>query len=285
MPKTIKAGFDELQSRLNITTLQTGVVSTRQTNLRDAIKAEFTTIDDFLTGSYRRSTMIAPLADADVDIMIVLDASYYKKYTATALLDRVRTVLLKTYPNSPKISRSGQAVTIKFSDFRADVVVGYNRTGGGYLIANSLTNSYLSTDPKKHITLWATSNTGHGGMLVPLIKMVKGWNRENGDLLRSFHLEAMVRAAYDGGTIASYPGAVREFFRVAEGFIDVTDPAGYGGNIGSYLSSADRAGVKSRFASASTRAKDAIEHDADGKAEKAYERWGLVFGKYWPAYG
>src|ERR1700676_5746057 len=114
MPKTIISGFDELQSRLNITTLQATTVSARHVNLRDAIKAELKTVDDFLTGSYRRSTMILPMQDADVDVMIVLDSSYYKKYTATALLDRVRAVLLKTY-KTPKISRNGQAVSITFS--------------------------------------------------------------------------------------------------------------------------------------------------------------------------
>jgi hypothetical protein len=284
MPKTINSGFDELQSRLNITTLQAGTVSARHTNLRDVIKAEFTTIDDFLTGSYRRSTMVLPLKDADVDVMIVLDPSYYNKYTATALLDRVRTVLLKKY-TTPKISRSGQAVTIAFSDFKVDVVVGYNRSGGGYLIANSNTGSYLSTNPKTHVEQWSASNSAQNGMLVPLMKMVKGWNRENGDLLRSFHLEAMVRSVYEGGTVGNYPGAVTKFFEVAKNSLDVPDPAGYGGNVGSYLSAAAREGVVSRFSSAHIRATDAIDYAVKGAIEKAYERWALVFGKYWPAYG
>ena len=284
MPKTIKSGFDELQSRLNITTLQASTVSARHTNLRDAIKAEFTTLDDFLTGSHRRSTMILPLSKADVDVVIILSPAYYEKYTATALLDRVRTVLLKSY-QTPKISRSGQAVTITFSDFKVDVVVGYNRTGGGYLIANSNTNNYLSTDPKKHVEQWSASNSAQDGVLVPLMKMIKGWNRENGDLLRSFHLEAMVRAVYEGGKVGNYPGAVTMFFDLAKNYLDVSDPAGYGGNVGSYLSATNREGVVSRFSSAHTRATDATDYAEKGSVEKAYERWALVFGKYWPAYG
>jgi hypothetical protein len=34
-------------------------------------------LDSFLTGSYRRSTMIAPLKEADVDVFVVLDAKCY----------------------------------------------------------------------------------------------------------------------------------------------------------------------------------------------------------------
>ena len=284
MATTILNGFAELQYRLNISTLQASTISTRQTNLRDAIKSEFTVIEDFLTGSYRRNTMILPLKEADVDVVIILDPSYHSKYTATALLDRVRTVLLKTY-TTPKISRNGQAVTITFTDFKIDVVVGYNRTGGGYLIANSMTNGYLSTNPKTHVSQWSTSNAEHGGMLVPLLKMVKGWNRQNGGFLQSFHLEAMVRHAYQGGQIGGYPGAVREFFKSAQYRIDVMDPAGFGGNVGSYLSPTDRSDVISRFASAYKRASDAIDYDSNGSTSKAFDRWALVFGTYWPAYG
>ncbi len=285
MPKAIKAGFDELQARLTISDLQTSTISTRQSNVRDAVRSEFKTLDDFLTGSYARSTMIAPLADADIDIFFVLDPAYYKKYSATALLDRTRTVLLRTYTKTPAISRSGQAVTITFSDFKVDVVMGYYRAEGGYLIANSITDQYLATDPKKHVELWSASNKEHSGMLVPLLKMLKGWNRKNGELLRSFHLETMCRAAYKGGTIGNYPGAVKEFFRVASAFLSVVDPAGYGGDVGAYLSKSDREGVVSRFETALKRTTDALDYDSGGKVEAAYERWRLVFGDYFPAYG
>ena len=42
--------------------------------MRDALARGFTVLESFLTGSYARSTMIAPLKDADIDIFIVLDA-------------------------------------------------------------------------------------------------------------------------------------------------------------------------------------------------------------------
>jgi Second Messenger Oligonucleotide or Dinucleotide Synthetase domain len=99
--------------------------------------------------------------------------------------------LLKTYTTTPAISRNGQAVTIRFSDFEVDVVPGFNRQGGGYLMPNSITNSWLSTDPKKHVELMAASNKAHNSDLVPLVKMVKAWNKSHSSFFRSFHLMAM----------------------------------------------------------------------------------------------
>ena len=78
MAKTIDEGFEELRSNLEITDLQEKTVSTRQKNVRKALEDDFDILDSFLTGSYRRSTMIAPLKGADLDIFIVLDPKYYE---------------------------------------------------------------------------------------------------------------------------------------------------------------------------------------------------------------
>jgi hypothetical protein len=44
--------------------------------------------------------MIAPLSESDVDIFVVLDPKYHVQCTA-ALLDTLRTVLLRTYTKTP----------------------------------------------------------------------------------------------------------------------------------------------------------------------------------------
>jgi hypothetical protein len=58
----------------------------------------------------------------------------------------VKRTLRKTYTRTPDISRNGQAVTIRFEDFVVDVGPGFNRKGGGYLIPNSITQSWLDFD-------------------------------------------------------------------------------------------------------------------------------------------
>src|SRR5438132_1579102 len=130
MPMTINKGFLKLRDNLQITGLQEATVSTRQTNIRDAVAEELTVLDSYLTGSYRRNTMVAPLGEADVDIFVVLDPRYYAQDGHASLLDRMKRVLRRTYPRTPDISRNGQAVTISFTDFKVDVVPGFYRTGG-----------------------------------------------------------------------------------------------------------------------------------------------------------
>jgi hypothetical protein len=260
MPVTIYQGFEKLRQNLEITGLQESTVSTRQRTVREAVSSEMEVLDSFLTGSYRRSTMIAPLSQADIDIFIVLNPSYYAVDGQTSLLDRVRRVLLRTYTKTPAISRNGQAVTITFTDFKVDVVPGFYRTGGGYLIPDAILKRWIETDPKKHIGLWSDANRAHNGDLIPLIKMVKGWNRTHSSLLRSFHLETLILQILNNVRISDFPSGVRYVFDKARTQVQYTvaDPAGYGGNVGAYLNTPDKMNeVTSRLETACQRALEA----------------------------
>ena len=196
MARTIIEGFKKLRENLEITGLQETTVSTRQTNVRQALEKELAVNDTFLTGSYRRNTMIAPLSEADVDVFAILDVKYYKENGQANLLESVKKALRTTY-QTPEIRPDGQAVTIVFSDFKVDVVPAFYRTGGGYLIPNTGLGRWIGTDPKKHVDLWTASNKAHNGNLVPLIKMIEGWNKSR-SVFKSFHLKVLTRHVVSG---------------------------------------------------------------------------------------
>lgn len=293
MPRTIPESFQRLRSNLEISGLQETTVSTRQQNIREALENRLTMIDSFLTGSYRRQTMIAPLKEADIDICIVLDASYHYHYNGqnggqAGLLDLVKRNLKATYPNTPDISRDGQAVTIQFTDFCVDVVPAFYRQGGGYLIPNSIQQTWISTDPKKHVEIFSEANRDHNGDLVPLIKMIKRWNRTINNYFNSFHLEVMALQILDKVRISDFPSGMRFFFDKAKDYIrqQNPDPAGYGGDVGAYINTQDKIdNASSRFETAYNRAIKAEEFANNYNVEKAVEMWKLIFGDYLPSYG
>jgi hypothetical protein len=283
---TIDQGFTTLSSRLNLSGLQEQTVSTRQQNVRAAVACELDVVDSFLTGSYRRSTLITPLKEADVDVFVVLQSKYFER-GARNVLDSTKRVLLQKY-TTPQISRNGQAVTITFSDFKLDVVPSFNRKGGRFLIPNSGDDSWISTDPKAHVALSSEQNMKHEGSLVPLIKMIKGWNRMVDRHFRFFHLEVLAWSIFEGVTISSYPAGVRYFFDKAQAKIPVkvVDPAGYGGDVGAYIYTANQiSDAVSRLETARSRALKAEQLAAAGKIPEAYAEWRKVFGDYFPAYG
>lgn len=294
MATTIPQAFQKLKSNLEITDLQEETISARQKSVRDVVEAGLTVEDSFLTGSYSRHTMIAPLKEADIDIFVVLNTSYYHHYKngqnggQAGLLDFLKRTLLKTYTRTPDISRNGQAVTIRFEDFIVDVVPAFNRQGGGFLIPDSINSAWISTDPTKHIDIVSQANAAHNGGFIPLIKMIKAWNRNIDRHFRSFHLEVLALHIFNNVTISDFPSGMRFFFD--KGRVLVTqknpDPAGLGGDVGSYINTqAKIQEAAQRFQLAYERALGAEQYEAQGKTTYAFDMWGKIFGDYFPADG
>lgn len=289
MATTVKESFRKLKSNLEITNLQQETVSTRQKNVRDAVESGLTVLDSFLTGSYSRSTMIPPLSEADIDIFVVFDPSYYEANGQISLLEKVKRVLKNTYPQTPSISRNGQAVTITFTDFMVDVVPAFHRNGGGYVIPSTYNGGFwLATDPKQHVQISSKANSAHKGDLVPLVKMIKCWNRNINKHFRSFHLEVLTWQILDGVTISNFSSGMRYFFDKGRNLISKKnpDPTGYNDDVGFYIDNRMKVGeAVSRFTTAYNRAVKAESYEKNGNIESAINEWRKIFGNNFPAYG
>jgi hypothetical protein len=237
--------------------------------------------------------MIAPLSDADVDIFAVLDVKYYHHYNGqnggqAGLLDLVKRTLKKTYTRTPDISRNGQAVTIRFDDFKVDVAPAFYRQGGGFLIPNSIRQSWISTEPKKHVDIMSTSNSSHNGDMVPLVKMIKGWNKNIGSFFMSFHLEVLALSILDNVTISNFPSGVRYYFDKGKDLVSKQnpDPAGYVSDVGDYLNTREKIDeAVGKFQLAYERAIKAEQYDSRGFVRDAFGFWKKIFGDYFPVYG
>ncbi len=252
-----------------------------------------TALDSFLTGSYVRHTLISPLKEADIDVFVVLATDHYNRHSAKAdsqagLLDELKVALRQTYSRTPDISRNGQAVTIRFSDFLVDVIPAFNRRGGGYLIANSISKTWIATDPKVHVKLVADANALHNGDFVPVIKMIKAWNREHGRFFQSFHLEVLALQIFHQMTISDFPSGVRFFFQHGRGLISKknADPAGYADDVGAYINTEQKvsdAVAKFEWAfQTAVRAESAFQNE---RPRESITAWRTVFGESFPAFG
>lgn len=286
MTTTISSSFQKFKENLEITGLQKNVVSVRQQKVRNVIERKLEVLDSFLTGSYMRSTMISPLSEADVDIFVVLDPKYYRLDGQVALLDRVKEALLATYTKTPKISRNGQAITISFTDFVVDVVPAFYRMGGGYLIPDSVKKTWIETNPKTHVELMISENSKHDGDLVPIAKMIKGWNKNINQDFVSFYLELLAIKTFRNITISDFPSGIRYFFDKGREAIKykVRDPAEYGGQINCLENCKNVLDAVNRFEIAYSRAMKAEDYARKGYIEASINEWRKIFGDYFPAY-
>jgi hypothetical protein len=136
------------------------------------------------------------------------------------------------------------------------------------------------------VEIWTAANKAHDGDLVPLIKMLKGWNKSRG-VFKSFHLEAIALTVLDGIKISNFPSGLRYIFDKARAKIRVklADPAGYSDDVGAHVNTtAAMDSLITRLDWAYSRAREAEQLANAGRAEKAFAKWALLLKGYFPAY-
>jgi hypothetical protein len=236
--------------------------------------------------------MIGPLKQADVDVVVVLDRKYRDR-GPRAVLELVRKALLVEYTRTPAISRNGQAVTITFTDFVVDVVPAFVRPwwtwNEGWEICDSGSDSWITTNPKKHVEISAGANRAHSGHLVPRIKQLKAWNRTAGEPLRSFHLEALAWSIF--GTSWLWKNGQKSDWTTARYFFDkarselrsqLHDPAGTGSDVAAYLHGTALDSAVNKVASAYERCVRAERCAKNEDFMGMHTAYGQVFGDYYP---
>ena len=117
--------------------------------------------------------------------------------------------------------------------------------------------------------------------------MLKAWNKKHSQLFQSFHLECIAYYSLLNVNITDHPSGVRYVFDKARNLIStgVLDPAGYGGDVGSYLDSyVKKDAVLQRLNSAYENAVEAEKFAQHTKIADAYVKWRIIFGDYFPAY-
>jgi hypothetical protein len=301
MATTVRGAFEEFAVRLEPTEAQKKDAATKQIGVRDCLNAKLWVANTFLTGSYARQTMIRP--PSDIDLFVVLDYSkhgqdYYHGYNGEQnALERFHSILKECYPYTP-IRKDHPAVHLDFSTYGFDVIPAFNRTGGGYVIPNPAGAGWISTNPQKHADRTTAMNKATGGYSVPLVKMLKAWNRLHYEKLTGFHLEMMLADAWPTSwssiSYSTQPVAYSSFSDAAAALFpalssklqySMQDPAGVGDSIDGYLSWDDRTRTRQRLDSAAQEAHIALRHAARGDHYSAITKWRDIFGDPFPAYG
>lgn len=292
MATTIKGAFEQYKTNLEITDRQEGLVATRRANVVKALAAELTLHPEVsrVIGSWDRHTLTRKLSEGDVDVMVILNYGAHKGWKTAAgtvkCLDRLKVILDRAYPSTPT-RRDRNCITMQFSEFRLDVVPAFKYDSGYYEIPDSIRGLWVDTDPVAFASRMTTVNKAMDQMFIPLVKMVKGWNRNQNWPIRSFHLECLMYERYRTYTQGyTYPSMLQVFFGdlVARLSSPVYEPV-RGDRVDGYMDGGVRRGlaiVKARAAAAAS--KEAFD-DQEKYPAVAIKEWKALLGEFFPAYG
>ncbi len=240
------------------------------------------TENSFYIGSWGKDTAIRP--PRDVDLYFLLPPSVYYRFERhlwnkqSALLQEVKSVLIKTYPDT-QMSGDGQIVLVRFGSYSVEVVPAFSLQNGGYWICNTNNGgTYKRTNPWEEFAYIEAVDKANNRNLRPLIRMLKAWQMNCSVPLKSFQLELLAadflqQSPWRQNDFFYFDWICRDFFAYlyfrANTFVTVPDTL-------------ERIFLgeewQSRCESAYRRAFRACENEKINCVEAAGEEWQKIFG-------
>lgn len=190
---TLAQSVEQFISNITITDKQTANISAAYGNLQRTLVNSgngLYAIKTFQQGSYDRDTIIRPLDD--IDIFLVLNQSAYFSFNqlenSQSVLTKLRAFLDNQHDYKGKVKQDRPCVTITLSDKRFDILPCFGDDYYGYKIPARDLRSWTITNPVKHSNELTRVNGASSGNIVPAIRAIKHWNRENGKIIPSYHI-------------------------------------------------------------------------------------------------
>lgn len=293
--KTTYEAFDTFRQRLELSATEAADAQRRHWAVRDTIKTAFEVEGDFLTGSYARHTKTKPLKDVDVFFPLVGESKKkWRDKAPSEVLGAFEACLAKAY-GKDAVERGRRCVTVTFDKVNPTVsedgkvlsidAVPAIALSDCYEIPDGNLGRWIKSNPTVHAEESTAKNKSLDDKWVPLVKMLKAWNRAAGKPIEpSFLVEVMAQELVDG-PFSSYPSEVRRFFAAALDGIrrDWPDPAGYGPPVSDQMTREKRDAAVVALRKAEVDAARAARLEKEGRQGECLALWREILGRYFPS--
>lgn len=259
------------------------ITDKQEENIKASVKNITTTLekDDtlhlketFLNGSYERDTMIRPLDD--IDIFVVLDESYWKDDFGVmrkpqSVLDKIKDFLNDQNDYKGKVRQDRPCVTVELSNKSFDILPAFEQIEG-YLMPNYNLESWIPTYPKILTENLKNAHRDYSYKLKDIIRVIKYWNKLNGKMIPSFHIEEVAIKIFKFKIFENFEKSIREWFEKAECNLEINK----------FKSNTQYDDFKNKLNRTKTKLQNAKEFLDKNNQYEAKKIWKDVFGKEFP---
>ena len=292
---TTSQAFDKFRQNLELSATEREDAQKRHTDVRDCIRGGFDVKTDFLSGSYRRHTKTKPLKDVDVFFVLGEKEKWRRDKPPIEMLKAFDECLKKKFSEADQTELCRRAVTVIFEKnyypddhhgkvLSIDAVPAFETSTDVFEIPDKVTGTWIKTNPKKHQEQATAKNNEIDGYWIPLVKMIKGWNRANGKPIKPSFLVEVVAEELVEAPFSIYPNEVRNFFAAMEANIgrDWPDPAGLGPHVSDQMTPQLVIAAKNALQEAQRKAALACRAEQTGRQGDALKIWREILGPYFP---
>ncbi len=229
----------------------------------------------FTNGSYERDTIIRPLKD--IDMFAVLNRDKWKDDNGNlpdpqSVLTKIKSYLNDQPDYKDKVRQDRPCVTIELSDKDFDVLPSFEELGGGYLIPNYDLKSWTYSYPEKLTTDLDNIHRQRTYKVKQTLCAVKYWNRENGKVIPSYHIEEAGISIFLINDFSNFEQSIRIWFNNAE----------YNLFSQKFKSSDDYTKSINKIKKVKDKLNEAKKKLDEEKEDEAVQIWKDIFGREFP---
>jgi len=179
----------------------------------------------FLTGSYSRNTIIRPIDDIDLYVRI-----HYRKHaedqSPMSVLRLMAQAIRRRYSGNSKVDVDAPCIVVQFWGYKFEVVPAYGHEEDSdlYSVPAPGSKEWMQCYPNVPNKWLSSCNHINDSYFIPIIKMLKHWNRYNKVGLKSFHIELLTSRVFTEQTnIYSYPQGILDWMYCVKSWLDEKD--------------------------------------------------------------
>ena len=297
MIMTIKEYFDNLLDSISLKfgDEECDFIQKKQNALREKMREVLPLEDDFLTGSYKRRTILKPKNKddkIDVDVFVAFNNEEYGETALADLREMVVEALHSIKEQNPALGitfiddQQRRSVGVQFGrNFQIDIVPAVQiEKDVLYKIFDRRTHDAIKSNPKLHGSMLTKANEKNNNLLVPLVRVLKAWKRVKCDYVKSFHIELMAVTIFQNTAIKSISEGLGIFFESAGDYFKekcLKDPANDEVFVDEYL---DRDGNRDKIHSLVKKeegvARNARKKERGGDDDGAIAEWRKLFSDH-----
>lgn len=290
MGRTVNGAFAEFDKELNLDPAQREQAQERHNAIRDVLNAAGFVDTSFLQGSFARKTMLKPLKD--VDIVIVLKAEYWDELSGPkgprTAMGWFRSAVAEVWQDAKfdhgnKPSAKALRVTFADLDFDIDLVPAFEDDDELVLIGDRDQQCWEPSNTRRQGRVVSERNQDTRGRFVHQVRELKALVKSKNSLefVKGIVVESLAFATIYRETPDKYAVTdVLEHARTAV-LVQVLDPAG-DDDVTTKWTRAERQIAADSFARMATQAREALDLEGSD-SDAALDVWHALFGDPFPA--
>lgn len=283
-PTIIDDAFQLLAKSTELSLREYTLITQCQADIEQTLRQEINTFSTVLYGAFLRKSIVSPLSDSIVDMLIVFKEQDIKNVYPSRVFEKLSETLVQYYPDA-QVMKDQNILIISMKGIHYKVRPAYTLSDHTYMLPDENFNEWTRYDINAYSDIFRKENANHKNRLLGIIRLVKTWNRVSGGFFNGYYLELLITEVLSSYEITSYPETLRHIFRsvLPKVAFQKHDPANIEFMIEGLNNIDNLISAMTLIKKSYLLSDEATTLEQDGEREKALECWRKLFPQVFPS--